>query len=65
MKKDFLQIGWAVVDKDTYTPPYVGNGNQYQLPIFKTRAEAYVYLNNEKHGLFNHIIKRVGIKLIS
>lgn len=64
MERDFLELGWAVVDSKTYEPAYVGNGNQWQLAIFRTRKEAKEFML-EPHGLNHHVIKRVGVSLIS
>lgn len=54
------QKGWAVLEKGKI--PWIGNGNQWQYPIFRTRAEAKEYLG-ENHGLQEPEIAHVEVTL--
>lgn len=59
-----MKKGYGVFDRynnGVISLPPVGNGKQYQYPVFYTKKEAIEYMN-EYHGYQNPIVKRVVIK---
>lgn len=58
-----MKTGYGVFEKynnGVISLPVVGNGKQFQYPIFYTKTDAIEYMN-ECHGFQNPIIKKVEL----